>query len=55
MQALARHDVGLDAEDARHTFLDVHELKKAEPAFLVVKEKIDVRIFGSLAASRRSK
>ena len=44
MQAVARHDVGLVAEDARGALLHVHKFEEAELALFVVEKQVNVGI-----------
>jgi len=38
MQTVARHDIGLAAEDAGGTLLHVHQLEQTELAFFMIKK-----------------
>jgi uncharacterized protein YbjT (DUF2867 family) len=55
VQAAARHDVGLGAEDFRREFLDRQEIEEAEAALFAIKEEIDVGIGPGLIARGRAK
>ena len=52
MQAIARHDVGLVAEDVRGVLFHVHKLKETELALLVVEKQVNVGIVRGLPAHR---
>src|ERR1700761_340178 len=54
MKAIARHDIGLAAENAGGLLLHIHQLEQAKLAAFVVEEQIDVGILTSLAARRRA-
>src|SRR5215471_2692771 len=53
MQAVARHDIGLAAENAGGLPFYVHQLKQAELASLVVEKHVDLRALACFAAGRR--
>lgn len=42
MQAIARHDVGVAAEDVGGKGLHLHQIKQAELAFFVIEKQINV-------------
>ena len=54
MQTVARHDVGLAAEDLGRPFLDVHQAEQARLAALVIEEQIDVGIRARVATRNRA-
>jgi len=54
MQAVARHDIGLAAEDAGGALLHVHQFIEAELALFVIEKQIDVGFVFRLVARGRS-
>src|ERR1019366_765018 len=54
MDAIARHDVGFKAENARRVFLHVHQVEQPELSFLVVKKQVNVGIGTRLATRGRA-
>ena len=54
MDAVPRHDIGEAAKDGACALLYVHEVEEIKTAFLIVEEKIDIRILTSLIARNRA-
>ena len=54
MQAVARHDVRLAAEDAGSALLDIHDFEQAERTLFMVEKQVDVGIVPRLAACSRT-
>ena len=54
MDAVARHDIGLAAENPGGGFFHVHQFEKAELPLLVVEEEVDVGIIARLVVCGRA-
>ena len=50
MQTVARHDVGLAAQDTGCTLLHVHQFEEPELAFFMIKKQVNVGIVPGFAA-----
>jgi hypothetical protein len=53
MNAITRHDVGRTAKSVRRICLHVHQIKKSEFPFVVIKEQVHVRSVPGLDVTAR--